>query len=125
MGLGSQYKMQKRLYQRIAIGVLAILCILLLLSVIERYRIERDMAARRAELEQEFQVLEERRNALETKVEYLDDESSVEAEIRRSFDVARAGEQVVIILDDEEAAESAAEPAPEVVVLPPWWQFWR
>lgn len=96
-----------------AYGVLALLLIVVALlasSVFNRYTIERDMAARRAATESELEALNERKTVLEEKVEYLRDDRGVEAEIRKHFDVARAGEQVVVLLDGEpEAAESLTE----------------
>ena len=61
------------------------------------------MAERRQEKEKELQELKERKAVLEEKVEYLSDDSGIEAEVRKHFDVAKAGEQVVILLENERA----------------------
>jgi cell division protein FtsB len=84
------------------------------------------MAAREVESKAELQVLEERKAKLEEKVEYLSNERGIEAEMRRNFDVALDGEQVVIILDKKET-ESLIEPldAPTKTDEAPWYYFWR
>jgi cell division protein FtsB len=109
----------------LALIILAIVCLFLARIVYERYTISREMAARTVTEQVELEALLERKAQLEEKVEYLSNERGIEAEMRRNFDVARAGEQVVIILD-KEADEStiepmAAMPEPE----PAWYQFWR
>lgn len=91
-------------YSRITLLLLICLCFLLAASVYERYTIERQMADRRIEAEQELQTLKERKLELQEKVEYLTAEEGIEAEIRKNFDVAREGEQVIIIVDEEQSA---------------------
>jgi cell division protein FtsB len=107
------------------VGVLGVICLLLAVVVFNRYTIEREMAARRIEAEERIAELQERKEAIEDKVEYLGSERGIEAEMRRNFDVAQPGEQVVIILD-EETDESVVEPLSSVVEdTPPWYIFWR
>jgi cell division protein FtsB len=99
--------------------------ILLGLAVYDRWLIEREMAARRVELERTLQTLEERHASLSEQVEYLSHERGIEAEMRRNFDVAQPGEKVVIILDDE---TNEIEPLPPVSPPPPdppWYKFWE
>jgi hypothetical protein len=86
------------------------------------------MAARRAAVEAERAALEARYEALKAEVMYLRDERSLEAEVRRNFDVAKEGESVVIILDDAPATTADSNDAtssPEGPLVYPWWQFWR
>lgn len=86
------------------------------------------MAARRAAVEAEFAALQARHDALETEVQYLADERSLEAEVRKHFDVAREGESVVIIVDEDNESGSVAGAATSTALNPethPWWQFWR
>ena len=123
MKLGSKQKQQSLILLRVGIGVVLILCLLVLSSVYRRYEIEREMANRRAVLEAEQAALIERRDVLEEKVEYLADPSNVEAEIRRSFDVAKEGEQVVVILDDETEDVVTETVVPDELV--PWYKFWQ
>jgi cell division protein FtsB len=58
------------------------------------------MADRRAAAEAAVAELEARREALAAQVAYITSERGQEAEMRRQFDIAREGEQVVIILDE-------------------------
>ena len=102
-----------------------LLCGLVAWSVLERWQIEREMAARRAVIEAEYNQLHERFEALKADVEYLRDERSLEAEIRKHFDVAREGESVVILLDEDVAAEEEIVVATTTTNQRPWWQFWR
>lgn len=107
---------------RVTQGVVFVVAILILLSAVNRYLIAADMADRRAAVEAEIHTLEARRNSLETEVQYLSNERGMEAEMRRQFDVAREGEQVVIILEDEPVPPVSVEevpPAPR-----PWYRFW-
>ncbi|MDA8596888.1 septum formation initiator family protein [Candidatus Pacebacteria bacterium] len=122
---GRKGMLKDGLYARVAIGVLTILCIWLALSVYERFTVEREMAERRAVVETEYAELLERKDALEERVEYLRGESGKEAEIRKHFDVAKEGEQVVILVDDEIEAPEIIDTEPEVEAeTRPWWKFW-
>lgn len=105
------------------IAVLLLLIVLMGRSVWERFTVEREMAARRQEAEQELQALKQRAAALESQVEYLEDERGVEAEIRNRFDVVKEGEQVVIILDDTED-EELVETEVDIKKDVPWYKFW-
>lgn len=81
---------------------------ILAISVYERFVIEREMAARRAAAEAELVSAQERKAVLEEKVEYLSAEHGVESEIRRHFDVARDGEQVVVLVGEPAVAPAEA-----------------
>ncbi|MFM2339664.1 MAG: hypothetical protein RLZZ360_300 [Candidatus Parcubacteria bacterium] len=106
------------------VGILGTVCIFLLWVVIDRYTIERDMANRRAEAEVRVSELVGRKEHIKDKVEYLSSERGMEAEMRRNFDVAQPGEQVVIIVD-EEKSDSDVTPLPPTPDTPPWYIFWR
>ncbi len=107
-----------------AVGFLGFLCLFLLWVVYDRYSIERDMAERRAEAEVHVTELEARKEHIKNKVEYLGSERGMEAEMRRNFDVAQPGEQVVIIVD-EEKKDSEITPLQPIADTPPWYIFWR
>lgn len=107
---------------RVTQGIVLFLAILVLLSALNRYLIAADMADRRTAVEAEIHSLETRRQSLEEEVKYLSNERGIEAEMRRQFDVAREGEQVVIILEDETVApEGDGDTPPEPR---PWYRFW-
>ncbi len=110
------------LHSPLALGILAIIILFMMSVVYQRYSIEQDMVARRMEAAVQLQQLEDRRAELEKKVEYLSNERGIEAEMRRNFDVARPGEQVVIILDEEKKPD--IEPLTPTVDDKPWYKFW-
>ena len=88
-----------------------ILVIFLGRSVLERLHIEREMAGRAAHTEAELNELTQRKDDLKERVEYLEGERGVEEEIRKNFDVAKEGEQVVILMGEgkEEVVEEPQE----------------
>jgi cell division protein FtsB len=111
------------LHTRVFIGFLGLVCLFMATIVYERYSIEQEMIGRRVEAEDHLKQLESRRADLEKKVEYLSNDRGIEAEMRRNFDVARPGEQVVIILDDEK--KDTIEPLPKTTIEEaPWYKFW-
>ena len=122
---------QKRTWRIIISSPLAIIVLVLMLLflariVYERYTIERAMATRRLESELRLESLVERKAQLQQKVEYLSNDRGIEAEMRRNFDVARPGEQVVIILDKEpDATIQPLTPMNTGETNARWYQFWR
>ena len=110
------------LHSPLALGVLGIIILFMMSVVYQRYSIEQGMVARREEAADQLKQLEDRRAELEKKVEYLSNERGIEAEMRRNFDVARPGEQVVIILDGEKKAD--IEPLAPIQTDKPWYKFW-
>lgn len=86
-----------------------------------------EMRERRELTEAQATVLEARRDELEREVRYLSSERGIEAEMRRQFDVAQEGEQVVVLLEEETNAAGTTT-IPDGVNPPtpvPWYQFWR
>ena len=114
-------------YSPIMLAFLVLVIILLARSVYERYTIEREMASKQAEAEAELQMLNERKDSLQKKVDYLSNDRGIEAEMRRNFDVAREGEKVVIILDDTSNASTIEplQPVSEATTTRPWYKFWQ
>lgn len=121
MQFGKKNKYKQVLYSRVTIFILLILVVLLGRSVWERFQIERDMAGRAAQIEAELHELSERKEDLEERVQYLEGERGIEEEIRKNFDVAKEGEQVIILMGEP---EETAVTEPEVEVSYPWYQFW-
>lgn len=108
------------------VGLLSFVVLFLTFVVYDRFSIEREMSKRREEAEDRVYELSERKKQIEDKVEYLGSDRGMEAEMRRNFDVAQPGEQVVIILDAEKDDSNIAPlnplPKPDT---PPWYMFWR
>jgi cell division protein FtsB len=108
-------------------GVIVFLTLLVAWSAYVRFDIAREMNERRELAEIEANELEVRRDELQEQIDYLSNERGIEAEMRRQFDIAREGEQVVVILDDE-TEESEIEPlatSTNESTSSPWYQFWR
>jgi len=105
--------------------ILVPVTLMLLLVVFERYQIERDMAARRAAAEAKLSELQAREAELAETVTYLESERGIEAEMRRNFDVAEPGEQVVVILDVPASKDSTSTKSQTPSAAAPWYLFWR
>ena len=111
------------LFSYATLFVLGVFIALMSLSVFVRFTVEREMSMRRVEAERELKELKMRAAALESKVDYLEDDRGMEAEIRGRFDVVKEGEQVVIILDDETEPQATVTNT-EIVEDEPWYKFW-
>ena len=81
------------------------------------------MEERRVAVEQTAAALLIRKEALETEVQYLQDDRGIEAEMRRQFDVALPGEEVVVILENEATVEIL--PLATTTVSDGWWSWWQ
>ncbi len=123
---GKKNTLQSVVFSKFTLILLVIFSLYFSFSVFERYQVERDMADRRASVEAQVADLEARKAALAERVEFLQGESGIESEIRRNFDVAKEGEQVVIIVDDDQGGEAVFTEGAAVSVSDgkPWYQFW-
>ncbi len=117
-------KLRAAFESRITWTILLILSGFMIVSAYDRYQIARDMADRRLSVEAEKERLVERKAELEADVEYLSNERGIEAEMRRQFDVAREGEQVVIIVEDENKATTTTPLPTSAPSERPWYRFW-
>lgn len=117
-------KLKAAFESRVTWTILLIFSGLMIVSAYDRYQIARDMADRRLSVEAEKERLVERKAELEADVLYLSNERGIEAEMRRQFDVAREGEQVVIIVDDEATAATATPLSTSTPNERPWYRFW-
>ena len=100
-------------------------------QVYDRYTVERTTADRRMHAEAEYDQLLEQRDHLAEQVENLYDDFGIESEIRRNFDVARDGEEIVVIVENDFRSVPArpgpvvpdrSQTKPEVIR---WYEFWR
>jgi cell division protein FtsB len=107
---------------RITQGLLAVVAFIMLWNAFERYTIADAMGDRRALVEQEAATLEARKASLEAEVEYLRDERGIESAMRRQFDIALPGEEVVVILEDETKVEF--EPLATTTATESGWWPW-
>ncbi len=104
--------------------ILIILIIFTLVQVYEQHQNTKLTIERRNLASVEYYSKETEKNDLAKNLTLLKDEQHIESEIRRYFDVAREGEEIVIIL----------EPPPEEIEIQadnysyekyPWFYFWK
>jgi cell division protein FtsB len=104
--------------------ILLVLCLVLASSAYARFKISKDVEKKRLEAEAELKQLEQQKETLEDRVQYLSDDRGIEAEMRRQFDVALQNEQVVVIVEPEEAEIKQAT-STYTSEEPAWYEFWR
>lgn len=92
-------QLRKLLSSRLVHLVLLLVCLAVAWSAYGRYTITRNVVQEKLRAEAEVIELEARKKELEERVNYITNERGIEAEMRRQFDIAREGEQVVIIID--------------------------
>ncbi len=115
---------QKVLLSRLTLVLLLLACFGLSFAVYDRYQVERDMYDRRLNSEAELRREAERKQVLEERVEYLNNEQGLEAEIRRHFDVARDGEQVVVIVGESEDNSTTSSAIVNIKTSEFFWSRW-
>jgi cell division protein FtsB len=109
---------------RVTQGIVLTLAFLVMYSAYNRYLIAREMADRRIIVESEIQALKERRESLDAEVKYLSNERGIESEMRRQFDVAQEGEQVIILVEEENAEVNVIQDATSSTPERAWYRFW-
>lgn len=108
-------------------GVILALALMVGWSAYVRFEVAMEMRERRVQADLQAAALEQRKVELEKKVDYLSSKRGIESELRRQFDVALPGEQVVVIIDDEKD-ESSIVPlstSTKSEEKRAWYQFWR
>lgn len=116
-------KLRSVFHSRLTQIVLLVLSLFIFWSAYDRYLVAKEMSEKRLALEEEMINLQKRELSLDKEVEYLSSDRGIEAEMRRQFDIARDGEQVVIILEDDKATTATATKSKEVESRP-WYKFW-
>jgi len=87
------------------------------------YTAEREMYARRVELEERLAELKQQSMVLESNIARLNDKQGFEAELRRRYDVAKEGEEVIVLLE-EDTTEEESMPVQEEQETS-WWDAVR
>lgn len=116
-------KLRSVFHSRLTQIVLLVLSLFIFWSAYDRYLVAKEMSEKRLALEEEMINLQKRELSLDKEVEYLSSDRGIEAEMRRQFDIARDGEQVVIILEDDKATATATI-TPMSEKARPWYKFW-
>lgn len=126
MAIGSKKYYVQIWKTRALLAVVLVFSGLLTVALYHRLVVQRDMIERRKDVETEKMRLEDRHAEIQQKAEYIQSDAGIESEIRRNFDVAKAGESVIILVEDESpvvvATDSAS--ATQRVEVRPWWRFW-
>jgi hypothetical protein len=117
-------KIRSLVNSRYTQGILLLFILLVGWSAFVRYQIAEEMSDRRERASQEAALLRSQKDALQEQAEYLSNERGIEAEMRRQFDVALEGEQVVVIVEPE--AELEIQPlSTSTEEETAWYQFWQ
>lgn len=122
MRFGKKKNWQHFIYNWYAVAFLLLIVVFFSFSVWERYRAAHVMKERLEASEKEAAALKTHKEQLSEQVEYLKGERGIEEELRRNFDVAKPGEQVIVLTG---RAERVSATTSDVTVSAPWWQFWR
>jgi cell division protein FtsB len=117
-------KLKIALTSPITRGVIFLIVIFIGWSAFQRFLIAKDMGERRNQAEAEVARLRDQKASLEAEVRYLEDERGIEAEMRRQFDVALEGEQVVVIVE-KEPTEIISTTSSYNQADRRWYEFWR
>lgn len=115
---------QKILFSRITLALLLLACFGLSFAVHDRYKVEREVYNRQEDAQEELVRETIRKQELESRVNYLNNEQGMEAEIRRRFDVALEGEQVVVIVGEGEDANRPDTASTDVRSQSFWNRWW-
>ena len=118
-------KIRSLVNSRYTQGFLLFLVLLVGWSAFVRFQIAAEMSDRRELAAQEALLLRAQKDALQEQVDYLSNERGIEAEMRRQFDVALEGEQVVVIVEPEAGPEIQPLSASSTEDNAAWYQFWR
>lgn len=123
MRFGRENAHKKIMHSRLTLIGLLIVAVFMLSSVWERFSIERQTASQTAAVAQKLDALNLQRDQLQRRINYLQNPQGEEEEIRRNFDVAKPGEQVVILTGSSQAASTTATTTTSTQPRP-WYHFW-
>ena len=97
-------KLMHIMFSKTTIILLLIIIVLMAFATYNAYQGKQEAIARRAVLTDEIERLEEREQALNNAISTLEDPRGVEAELRRRFDVAKEGEEVIVLIEKKKEA---------------------
>lgn len=112
---------QRYLYSPLAIGLMALLVLLLGAKAWRGYSTYRLAEDEREQAVEDLEALDARREELAADVALLQSQAGVEQKLRQKFSVAKEGEKVIAVIAPEAEASKGGETASEKK----WWQFWR
>lgn len=105
---------QKRKVRRLMYSPISLIFLFIILFLVVKgsFGIYQKYSLSKNELQNsqaDLQVLEEKKENLETKIDRLQTETGIEKEIRSKFDVAREGEKLIVIVEDKVEEEIIIE----------------
>jgi hypothetical protein len=106
------------------LALLLLICAGLSFAVYDRYQVEREVYERREKVQADLVREMDRQRDLESRVNYLDNEQGMEAEIRRHFDVALEGEQVVVLVGETREEAELTTVSTSGVGQEGFWRRW-
>ena len=106
IGFREKRKLKHLLYSKAALGFILVIVALLVGSVFDVYKKEKNTRVIKNRQEQELLELKDREVALKAEIDRLNSGIGIEDEIRGKFNVGREGEGVAIITD---AVDSESE----------------
>ncbi len=96
-------KVRSFLYNKVTLGLLGILTLLVLHSTWEVYGKKRESESMKNISQANVAQLEERDTTLEEKINKLDTDAGMEEEIRSKFSVTKSGENMVVIVPNQDS----------------------
>jgi len=81
--------------------ILALVCTVLLMSVIRLYKKNKSSRETKNDYQEKYEELEEKKENLETKLEAVQSDRGIEAELRSRYDVVKEGEQMIKVIDEK------------------------
>jgi cell division protein FtsB len=112
---------QRYLYSPLAIGLMALLVLLLGARAWRGYSTYRLAEDEREQATADLEALNARQKELAADVALLQSDAGVEQKLRQKFSVAKEGEKVIAVI----APEAEASQSDKVESEKKWWQFWR
>jgi len=81
--------------------MLALICGVLLMSVIRLYKKNKSSRETRQQYEEQYDELQAKKDTLESKLEAVQSDRGIEAELRSRYDVVKEGEQMIKVIDEK------------------------
>ncbi len=100
-------KLRSVMYNRITLGVLAVLLLFMTHSTWVVYKKKVSSEEMKKSAQEKVLVLGQRKEDLETKIDQLGTVSGIEEEIRSKFSVVRTGEKMVVVIPSDEKNSSS------------------
>ncbi len=122
--LKQRQKNRRRLYSRASIAVLVLILLMLIRPTWNMYQKSREGERKRTQAETELNALNQRKQELQSDVEYIQSAHGFDQKIRDKFGVAKKGETMVVIIRDDKG-KAVVTPPPEPGFFERIWARFR